>query len=169
MTGKERHKVTFFCFIQYIILIAYQFFPSLCRITFTSISHQTFIRKILRYLRFFQGNKAFVVFVPSYVHSTSDSADPHEPDTEMLTDEQQWKIRRKTEKNKKEKNSLLHACFVDSHYCHNNIWQPSCRFTELGCAFVWAIFPSNDIGRFIVWGINQFVKLKIRLLHSCLQ
>lgn len=29
------------------------------------------------------------------MHLTSDSADPHESDTEMLTDEQHWEIRNK--------------------------------------------------------------------------
>lgn len=78
------------------------------------------------------------------VHSTSDSADPQESDTEMLTDEQHREIRGKNREGKK-KIFLLQALFVGSWYCHNNIWRPSCRFTELGCAFGWSIFPQMTL------------------------
>lgn len=55
------------------------------------------------------------------------------------------RLERKTEGGRKKKVSLLQALFVGSWYCHNNIWRPSCRFTELGCAFGWSTFPQMTL------------------------
>lgn len=75
-----------------------------------------FTRRILRHRAltdFSEETKPLLYLCQSCVHSTSDSADPQESDTEMLTDEQHREIRKKNRGGKK-KISLLQALFVGS-------------------------------------------------------
>lgn len=133
-------------FRPHIILIAYQLLPA-CRITFTSVLHQILPEQAsitLVFLTFPRKPGLCCVCAKLACIRPLTQLTPRSQILKCWQTSSTGRLEGKTERGKK-KIFLLQALFVGSWYCHNNIWRPSCRFTELGCAFGWSIFPQMTL------------------------